>query len=221
MPPDKKKSSYQQDLERRSNDLLRVFNPLDEDAVVEWDRKNGVKLFRVPKKEEAVLPRYIAEKYIREMFDKILIGDADKAVRKENERRISKGMAAMDKTLKTSEQMQFESKFYVGNDTRAKEIVALLYMGVETEFGVDRVAQQAQKEQDDRPAFERAMKTVQEEKDSGIVPTAPASNGLRCNHPLCTFTTEHKIALFNHKKTHRKGDDLEEKKKEAARKVSK
>ena len=219
--PDRKKTSYQQELERRSNDILRVYNPLDEDYIVEWDKRSGTKLFRAPKKEESVFIRYIAEKYIREMHTKIIISEADEAVRKENKRRIKAGMAAMDKTLKTGEQEQFESKFYVGNDTRSKEIIALLYVGVETEHGVDKVYQQEQEGKDDRPVFERALEAVQEEKDTGVTPTTQhSSTQVKCNWPSCDFTTEYKIALFNHKKTHRE-ENLEDKKKEAVRKVSK
>ena len=219
--PDKHKSSYEQELVRRTNDLLRIYNPSDEDYVVEWDRKNGTKLFRIPKKEEAVLPRYIAEKFIREMFDKIIITEADKAVIKENDRRVKAGMAAMDKTMKTGEQNQFESQFYIGNDQRSKEIIAILYMGMETEFGVDRMTQGQTEQQDSRPSFEQAMETVQEEKDSGETPTNETrSSQLKCSWPNCDYVTEHKIALFQHKKTHRE-ENLEDKKKEAANKVSK
>jgi hypothetical protein len=216
--PDKKKSSYQQDLERRSNDLLRVYNPTNERYVVEWDRKNGTKLFPIESKTEEVFIRYIAEKYIREMFDKIIIEDADKAVRKENQRRIKAGMAEMDKTLKTGEQEQFESKFYVGNDQRAKEIVALLYVGLETEFGVDRVYEQEEK--DERPVFEKAMETVQEEKDTGVTPTVQPQTQLKCNWPDCGFEATNKAGLMSHKRSHRT-KELEEKKKEVVKEVSK
>jgi len=206
--PDKKKSSYQQELERRSNDLLRVYNPLTEDYIIEWDKKNGTKLFRVPSKEEAVFPRYIAEKYLREMFDKIVITDAMDAVKKENERRVKSGMAVMDKTLKTGEQEQFESKFYIGNDDRAREILSILYMGVETEFGIDRQTPQQENKKDPRPAFEQAMETVQSEKDNGISPTIsnvrPAVNGYACDFPGCDFVAKEKIGLIGHKRSHRK-----------------
>ena len=217
--PDRKKSSYTQELERRSSDSLRVFNPLDERYVVKYDKKDGVKLFAIEAKSEAVFIRYIAEKYIREMYDKIIITEADDAVRKENERRIKNGMAEMDKTLKTNEQMVFESKFYVGNDTRAKEIIALLYMGVEAEWGVDRSPQAEAQSVDDRPSFDRALETVQEEKASGVK-TTPVTNLLKCNHPECNFEAASKAGLMSHKRSHRK-ESLEAKKEEAVAQVSK
>lgn len=215
--PDKKKSSYQQELERRADDLLRVYNPTDKRYVVEYDKKNGTKMFPVEAKSEAVFVRYIAEKYIKEMYNKIIIEEADEAVRKENERRIKVGMAAMDKTLKTNEQNVFESKFYIGNDKRAKEIISLLYMGVESEFGVDRVPQQ-ETVSDSVPTFEKALHSVQEEKDSGVVPQK--SSKLKCNYPGCDFETDTNIALIGHNRSHRP-KEIEKKKKEAVKKISK
>ena len=43
------KSTILAEMERRSQDLIRVYNPLDEDYVVIWDKSSpvGAKLFRV------------------------------------------------------------------------------------------------------------------------------------------------------------------------------
>ena len=227
MNPDKPKSTYLLELERRSNDLLRVYNPLAEDVVVEWDRRGGVKLFRVPAKSEEVLIRYIGEKYIKEMFDKITMDKAHDAILKENQRRVKSGMAEMDKTQRTGEQMQFESKFYNPSDEEAKKIISILYVGLEREYGVDKGYRPGAEKTDDRPAFTKALESVSEEKGyttngektpQNVV--GEATEGLlRCDYPSCTFTTQHKIALFNHKKTHR--DNLEVKKEEAVSKISK
>jgi len=102
-------SSYTQELKRRENDLIRVYNPLDVPKVIEWDRKNGVKLFRVPAKQEEVLIRYIAKKFIEEVFDYIISKKAGDAVIQANKERVEKGMAEM---TPWKEQMAFESKFY-------------------------------------------------------------------------------------------------------------
>jgi hypothetical protein len=226
--PDKKKSSYQQELERRSNDLLRVFNPKNEDHIVEWDRKNGTKLFRVPAKTEAVLPRYIAEKFIKEMYNKMIIEEATEAITKENKRRIKVGMAELDKTQKTGEQEQFESRFYLGNNEKSRQIIALLYMGLETEFGVDRTYQPEAEKMTTAQSFGESLAEVQQEKDSGIKRTKDKSNQFKCDYPNCDFVIDTSIGLMNHKRTHRKevekkekaDENLDEKKKEAVQQVS-
>lgn len=236
--PDKPKSSWQQEKERRANDLIRVYNPTNADAVVEWDKKNGTKLFRVPASTEVVLIRYIAEKYIREMFDKMVMSEAMNAVKEENERRIKSGMAILDKTLKTGEQEQFESQFYVGNDEKARRIIALLYMGVENEFGVDQALGAQEQVQDNRPVFERAMENVQKERDVNPVrnvpdevlstpetpgvPTVQSTNkDLKCDWPGCEFSTSAKGALMTHKRSHRSEPVINDNKEEAVKSIAK
>jgi len=201
--PDKKKSSYQLELERRSNDLLRVYNPMDEDAVVIWDLRSGGKIFRVPAKQEAVFPRYISEKYIKEMYDKILNDKAHDAIVKENKRRIDAGMAAMDKTFKTNEQMVFEQKFYNPNNEEAKKIISLLYVGVETQYGVDPMYQKEQEELGSRD-FKDILTSVQEDKTKPTTVSKQNNSEYRCDWPNCDFSTKTKIAYFGHRRTHRK-----------------
>ena len=209
------------ELERRANDILRVYNPTDERYVVEYDKRGGVKLFPIEAKSEAVFPRYIAKKYLREMFDKMLNDKAREAILKENKRRVSVGMAEMDKTMKSNEQMMFEEKFYNPPDDEAKRIMALLYVGVENEFGIDRGVPETARKVDDRPIFERAMEEVQEAKDSGkYVDTtndektpqnasSEATDSLKCE--LCGFTAKNNFGLMAHKRSHR--SELEKKEK--------
>lgn len=215
--PDKKKTSYQIELERRANDLLRVFNPLGEDQIVIWDKRSGGKVFRVPAKQEAVLVRYIAEKYVKEMYQKILNDRAMKAIMKENDERVKKGLAEMDKTFKTNEQMVFEQKFYRPSNEEARKIISLLYVGVETEYGIDRAYRADQEEVESRE-FGDVLKTVQDEK--GTTPTngektpeivpSEATEDFTCDFPNCGFAAKSKLGLFSHKRTHQKEVDIEE-----------
>lgn len=229
-----KKSSYIQELERRANDTLIVYNPLDEDYIVEWDRRGGVKRFRVRSKQEAYIPRYIAVKYLKEMFTKIVNKKAADAIAKENERRVKAGMAIMDKTQRTGEQAQFESPFYNMEDDETKKILSVLYVGVDREFGIDEEAPPEPAEIDTRPTFDRALEGVQEEKDrSRVISTpktpenatsetsVPKKEVFNCEYPGCAFTTTTKIALFGHRKSHRKETDVEnlKDKEEAAKKA--
>lgn len=240
--PDKKKSSYVLELERRANDTLIVYNPLDEDHVVEWDRRGGVKLFRVKAKSEEYLPRFLAEKYLKEMYTKIMNKKAADAIKEENQRRLKAGMAIMDKTLKTGEQEVFESKFYNINDDETRKIISILYVGVDREYGVDATAPSTGIEDKTETSFKKSMEGVQEEKgtvsreeatqDAPSEATEPikdvpqkksATNGFKCEYPGCNFVAKAEIGLFSHRKTHREDTDVEkldEKKEEAVAAVA-
>src|SRR3990167_7919719 len=170
--PDQPKSHYHQELERRANDLLRVYNPTNAAHVVEWSRRDGTKLFRVPPDATnggvgTTLIRYIAEKYLREMFDLIITRKADASVIAENEKRITKGMEEM---TKWKDQLKFESQFYNPTLDESKKLLASLYGGVVQEFGVDKQAQSevANAIPDDKPAFAAAWEAI--EKSGGTAP---------------------------------------------------
>jgi hypothetical protein len=233
MAEEKPKSVFIQEMERRTNDLLRVYNPIEKDFVVKWDKKNGTKLFRVPAKTESVHIRYIAEKYVREMYQQIITERTDKAVIEENERRVAKGFAEM---LKYKEQQPFESRFYNPTDEDAKKIISILYVGIENEFGVDREAPPDESGvREEKPVFNRALESVMEEKKTSVPtpqePTTPpltevpdrqkTEDGFKCDHPGCDFTTKTRVALFGHKRSHQKEiDTLEEKKQSAVSGIS-
>lgn len=210
------KSSYIMEMERRANDLLRVYNPTNEDYVVEWDRKNGTKLFRVSAKQEEVLPRYIAEKFIKEMYTHILTDGIEKRIIKTNQERIAKGMQAMNRW---DEQLRFEVEQQMTVEKEAGKIVATLYVGLEREYGIDTAPQAQEQPKDDKSAFERALQDVQAQKDSGLPPSNSKSteNGLiHCDYPGCDFATEHRMGLVSHKRVHRKeAEDIIAKKEEA------
>lgn len=213
-------SSYHNELERRANDLLRVYNPTDEDYIVIWDKKSGGKVFRVRAKQEEVLFRYIAEKYIREMFQKLINEEVEKAVLKANEERIAKGMAEM---TKYAEQYRFESPLINPTSDKAKRIISILYVGVDREYGVDREFGEEASAPQDKPIFDSALEEVQSGKTT---PNTPRT--YKCDYPGCTFSTDKNIALLGHKRSHRAespnpqadNSDLEAKKKEALSQVS-
>ena len=163
MADDKPKSLFHQELERRANDLIKVFNPTDKDYIVEWSRRDGSKLFRVPAKSDAILIRYIAEKYLQEMFDKLMVDKANAAVIAENEKRIAKGMEEM---TKWKDQVRFESQYYNPSLEESKKLLATLYGGVVQEFGVDRAGamQAADQIPTDKPAFQAAWEEISKQK---------------------------------------------------------
>jgi len=222
---DDKKTPFLLEMERRANDILRVFNPTDKDYVVEWDRKNGTKLFRVPAKSEASLLRYIAEKYIHEMFSRITTEKIDQSVINENKRRIDKGFPVM---TRWQEQLQFEGSISNVTPDDARKIIAVLYVGLDQEYGIDRLPTAQPIIPDDRPVFSSVLEDIQKERESSPVPPRlqvqptvakpPDPNVFSCDYPGCAFKTSVKVALFSHKQTHR--DSVEEKKQEAIAQVA-
>ena len=212
---DQANTSFHQEAARKANDLIRVYNPTDKDHVVKWDKRGGTKNFRVVAKEEAVLLRYLARKYVTEMFTKIITEKADKAIIEENEKRVAKGVAIMDKSLRTGEQLRFEAPLYKPTSEEAKKLVAILWVGVEQEFGIDREAE-ADDTPSDKPVLESAIETVAEEKgivsadspvdvvnDAPQPTTVPKKLDNTCDWPECGFEAKNSFGLMSHKRSHR------------------
>jgi len=226
MQPDKAKSAKQQEMERRANDLIRIYNPLDKRYVVKYDKRGGTKLFPIEAKSESVVVRYIADKYTKEMYNLIISKEASDAITAENERRVEKGMAVMDKTQKTGEQMQFETPYYMPNNEKAMKILSVLWVGTESEFGVDQVLEDESDPTDTRTTFEKSLEEIQtrkvgetakvEKKESVKV---EGDNSLVCDHPECGFEAKSSLGLISHKRKHR--NEMENKKKEAVKNISK
>src|SRR5437879_1623530 len=105
-----------QELERRSNDRIRVYNPTADDYVVYW----GGAGFRVPNRNkdlghgngQAVVMRYVAENYVKHMADKILGQRMVAAILAENKRRESIGMATMNHW---EDRLHFDTQFRIDN----------------------------------------------------------------------------------------------------------
>lgn len=132
---DKTKTSIDhREMQRRSLDKIRINNPFDFDAVVVWDGFQHI----IPRQSYAVKERYIAEKYLREMAERIITEGADLAAVKENERRVKSGMSEMDKSMRTNEKVTFDTPFYANwGVTKINTIKQYnLYGGIVEEFGM-------------------------------------------------------------------------------------
>lgn len=166
----KNESPFHAELERRSQDILRVFNPTDKRIVVKWDIGSGVpKVFPVEAAKDGVpgeglFPRYIAEKYIRERVSAEIRLGALKAVEDENKRRNKTGQKLLDKTV-TGDQLEFESPHYNMNTERWLSIAKKYYGGVVTEFGLDNVVEEeaAVEPEYDRPVHQAGMEALYEQ----------------------------------------------------------
>src|SRR3990167_2641189 len=125
-----KQEAYKRELLRKSLDECKVLNPTSENYTIYWDKFPH----NVPANGEAIFPRYIANKYMKEMTDKQLTFRSDENVRMENERRVKKGMALMDKH---TEQPAFEANFQINKPELREPILRSLWGGVVKEYGRD------------------------------------------------------------------------------------
>lgn len=120
-------------LYKYSNDDVAVYNPLDEDYRETYD----LIVYRFPAKSKTVIKRYVAENYVSHMIDKILFGENDRAVNKENERRAKLGQSPMNKW---AEQGEFEAKLGIlTNAKKREELFNMLFLGTVKKFGEEDV----------------------------------------------------------------------------------
>jgi hypothetical protein len=131
MPDDNKNNeqieALKRELERRSLDQVKVFNPTSTDQATIW---NGFSHL-VRAGQEAILPRYIAEKFTREMIDYLINAENDRRVRKENAKRVSSGQKEMD----AQEREVFDLR--TNNPELRKQFLKEVYKGVTQEYGKD------------------------------------------------------------------------------------
>ena len=122
---------------RRSQDLIRVYNPTEQDYVLMWENER----FIVPSKDNdkgwgkgmRVMQRYLAQKYTREIVDKMLIDGQDKAL---EERKVKlAGQGNEYPTFNANMQM---SGLRTDSPSLREPIEDQVWLGIEEEFGVDR-----------------------------------------------------------------------------------
>jgi hypothetical protein len=144
----KEQEAYKRELERRAFDSIRIYNPTDDDFIINWDVNSR---HLVPNKNkdigfgkgQLVTYRYLAEFYRRHMKDKIINMMADKALGELKDKFEKSGL---DNWLhKANEQFQNTSKFRTDNPELVEKIFRELWIKVEKEFGNDTL------ESEDKP----------------------------------------------------------------------
>ena len=164
------KSVDHREMARRSNDRLRVINPTNEDFVVTWDSFKHI----IPSqtrdlgygKGQTVLPRYLANNYFTHMVDKLINDEASAKIAEENTKRVNRGQ---EKMTSWQEQLAFETKFSTGNFELRKKFMAMLWGGVEEEYGLEAVTEnEYMRPVDTRPISDQLMETF--EKQAPNVP---------------------------------------------------
>lgn len=148
--------AYKRELERKSLDTIMVFNPTESDYKVIWDKR----IFIIPGVNREVgygkgkmqLPRYIAEKYAKEMKD-LLINSANKEkAEKMLEDHYAKGR---EELTKHDENLKIHDKgTRTDNETEVLKIYDQLILGLVQEYSADYLDETLAVE-DMRPVEER------------------------------------------------------------------
>lgn len=150
-----------QEMERKAQDRIRVYNPTEEDTTVIW----GGLGFVIPAKNkdlghgrgQQILPRYIAKKYCIEMTTKILGQRLTKAVQDANQLRAERGQPKMNHW---EERLNFEAPFRTDNPEARRAILPLLWLGIEEEFGMDVVSNNQTDRRDPRSIDEQMLASL-------------------------------------------------------------
>lgn len=124
---------------RRSQDMIRVYNPTDEEYILIWD---GVK-FRIPAKDKdigygkgmRVMQRYLAEKYTKEMVDKLIIKKSDDKLQEVKAAMQARGAADVE----FNANQQTMHQFRVDDPNLREPLEDQIFLGIEEEFGVDDI----------------------------------------------------------------------------------
>jgi len=132
------------ELERKSRDLFKVFNPTNQPYEVILNAKISPEVWTIPAKEgdrygELTVPNYVRIKYIEEMVEKIITVKSDRAIIEENEKRQQRGFPKMD--LHT-EQYRFESRNLKNLMSKREQMAKILDGGLVKEYGLGGQTQQ-------------------------------------------------------------------------------
>lgn len=135
--------SWHREQRRKSQDLIRVLNPTQQDYILLWDQEK----FIVPSQEKdmgwgkgmRVMQRYLAEKYVREMKDKLILQKQDAKLAEIKEKLEKSGAA----DVSFNANMQLSTVQGVRSDVPEiiEKYYEMLWLGVEEEFGMDDMSQ--------------------------------------------------------------------------------
>ena len=159
---------------RKSMDSILVYNPTDKDYFVMWDRMNHL----VPNKSKDIgfgagqveLPRYIADKYLKEMKDLLINEEVNNRVKEKIEDRAKKGMPELTPYEKNVQVTDYLPK--TSDEKKIIEIYGNLFKGVVREFGLYDVPESSTNTKPDtRTAEEKAMEALMNNKVESKQPT--------------------------------------------------
>jgi hypothetical protein len=184
------------EMERKSLDTIMVYNPTEKDYMIEWDQR----YHRVPAKNKNMgfgngrmeLPRYLAEKYAREMKNHIINTLADSYMADLRRKREISGHPFRDKFEENNDALPLVPKT---NDLeRVREIYKTLILGVVREWAMEQPENQSGEAYDTKTPEEQVLESMNapyvpsvDETESAFDNTKPleASTGV----PSSTLST--------------------------------
>lgn len=150
-PARKTQDIIKAELERKSRDLYKVFNPTNQDFQVILNARISPEVWTIEAQSEAIVPQYVAVKYFEEMSSKIILAKSDKLVLEENDKWLEKTGRKMDLH---SEQARFESRNLKNLMSRRDQVVQVLNRGLYKEYGVGENTVEVMSNKYDKRSFD-------------------------------------------------------------------
>ena len=129
---------------RKSQDLIRVYNLLDEDYVLLWDEGGAQAKFIIPNRSKdmgwgngmRVMQRYLARKYVNEMTTKIITMRQNQKL-EELKKKLQK-QGATNIPFNANQELLSTEGVRTDDPKVRQELEDMLWLGIEEEFGMDR-----------------------------------------------------------------------------------
>lgn len=149
-------TELRRELQRRSLDQIKVYNPLSTPFFTIFDGFTHVCQAR----GEAIFPRYVAEKWMKEFANYMITKDEEEYVRSENEKRVKRGQPILDPQER--ETVAYREKLLTNDPERRLSYMKMVYKGVTKEYGMDIPDDRTQK-LDKRPLDEKIFEQLEQE----------------------------------------------------------
>lgn len=169
---------------RTSMDLIRVYNPTDEDFTIQWGEFKHI----VPSKNkdvgygkgQRVVQRYLAMWYLKHMTDKIINNKQDEYLRETHARLEKEGVE--DALLKANQLVERRRELRTDNPEEIKKIAEVIWLGIEERFGMDQIKADTEVGiQDQRPIHEQIADSL---KNKRVAPVEAPQTEKGTEYPI-------------------------------------
>lgn len=147
----KNQDAIHREMRRRSLDTIKIYNPLDRDKAVMWDGFPHVARAH----QETSFPRYLAEKATQEIVIDLINNYTTEKVDEEIKKRAKAGMKTLDNYEKNIEIIDRLPR--TDNEELLKKYYPLVWLGLETEYGMDYGGEIPDKSPDNKTVQERIL----------------------------------------------------------------